>query len=92
VADVDALGAYYGHGFHRAALDGPSNIELILKDEVLRSLKRATRGTSKGDYHKTAHAPEILKRIDPAKVRSRSHECNRLFTTLMDLFIGTQPL
>ena len=85
VADPDSLEAYYGQRFRAARLPRRSNLEQVPKGEVLSSLEAATSDTKKGAYHKTRHAPYLLERIRPAKVRVRAPACDRLFRTLLEL-------
>lgn len=47
-------------------------------------LHNATKGTTKGPYHKTRHAFEILERIDPGAVRQRSRHADKLFNVLLE--------
>ena len=84
IADLAALQNYYGQGFNAKAIPKNPNVEQISKAELNRALANATRlsRTKKIPYHKTQHAPEILKRISPAKVRQASRHCQRLFDTL----------
>jgi hypothetical protein len=82
IADADTLAAFYGQHFNRAALPRTANVEAIEKSRIERALESATRRTTKGSYHKIRHGAELLKRIDPAKVRAASHHCDALFTTL----------
>lgn len=82
LADHDALAGYYGNGFSRNALPANANVEKVSKGDVEDGLKAATQNTSKGRYHKMRHAPELLRRIDPGKVRGAAPNCHRLFETL----------
>jgi len=82
IADPETLARFYGQGFAPTALPRTQNVENIPKTDLLLALKRATRGTSKGEYHKTRHAFDLLARIDPEKVRSRAPHCRRLFDTI----------
>ncbi|HEX8358877.1 MAG TPA: DUF4276 family protein [Longimicrobium sp.] len=84
IADPETLARYYGQGFAANAIQKTNNVETIPKDDLVPTLKRATRGTTKGEYHKTRHAFDLLAQIDPAKVRSRAPHCDRLFRTLLD--------
>ena len=79
VADRERLGEYYGQGFHENALPSNRNVEQINKRTLLDAMKRSTRDTTKGEYHKTRHAPMLLERIRPSEVRSRASFCDRLF-------------
>lgn len=81
VADPEALAAYYGQGFRANALPTRQDLEEKSKVEIVDALKRATEGTQKGRYHKTAHA-DLLAWIDPEKSRQRCRHCMRLFETL----------
>ncbi|CAA9310236.1 MAG: hypothetical protein AVDCRST_MAG68-1297 [uncultured Gemmatimonadetes bacterium] len=83
IADPDTLARFYGQGFAANAIPRTKNVETIPKDDLVPALKRATRGTTKGEYHKTRHAFDLLAQIDPAKVRSRAPHCERLFQTLL---------
>jgi uncharacterized protein DUF4276 len=76
LADPEALEGYYGNPFPRAY---NPRVEELPKADVLARLRDATRHTQKGPYHKTKHAPHILERIDPAKVRKAAPNCERLF-------------
>jgi hypothetical protein len=84
LADPKALEDYYGDGFKRAALKKNPLVEQIPKDDVLDCLNRATRDTQKRRYDKTGHAPDILARIDPIKVRSAAPHCELLFQRLLE--------
>ena len=82
LADPDALRGHYGSGFNPRALPRTANLEEVAKDILEGALKRATRGTAKGEYHKIRHASELLARIDPGKVRKRCRHCAMLFDAL----------
>nr|WP_128800173.1 DUF4276 family protein [Corallococcus coralloides] len=85
MADPKALQDFYGQGFSLASLPKTANVERIAKDTLEASLKKATQGTRKGEYHKVRHCSELLKQVDPARVRARSAHCERLFTVLEGL-------
>lgn len=73
LADRDMLSAYYGDGFLAGKLPGsPTSIEAVLKDDLERSLRHASKPTTKGEYHKTKHGFKLLALIDPAKVENAS--------------------
>lgn len=74
LADRTALADYYGQGFHPNALRGrEGDIEVIAKNDLRASLEDATRDAkTKGSYHKTNHAFDLLARIDPGKVEASS--------------------
>ncbi len=82
LADRVSLHRFYGRGFSENRLPGNLKIEEIPKDDVLRCLAAATEKTQKGKYHKTMHAPDLLARIDAARVRAAAPACERLFYVL----------
>jgi hypothetical protein len=82
-ADPEALEKYYGQNFIRNSLPKTANVETIPKKDHIAKLEAATKNTQKKRYHKVHHAPEILKRLDPVKVRKRAPHCDRIFTTLV---------
>ncbi len=82
VADPEALAGYYGQGFVERQLPRSANLEIVQKADLMRGLDRATRGTSKGRYHKGRHASDLLKRVDAGKARERCAHCERLFEML----------
>jgi len=84
VADKDALADFYKKDFNRNALPQNPHVEEIPKNDLFDGLRNATVKTQKGRYHKTQHAPEILKRLNVAKVRQAAPHCNRLFQTLTE--------
>jgi hypothetical protein len=90
LADREALETYYGQGFRTNCLPQTSSLEDVPKETVLSSLSQAISGTKKSAYHKTRHAPDLLERIDPAKVRRRSKYCERLFKTIEDAIEANQ--
>ena len=82
VADPEALRRYYGQRFHERALPRAADLESAGKQDVENSLQRATARTQKGRYRKIAHASDLLKRIDPERVKARCRHCRRLFDEL----------
>lgn len=74
LADRGALSAFYDGGFVPNSLPGnTNNIEQIRKDDLEPALKKATKHTrTKGEYHKTRHAIELLGMIDPGRVEAVS--------------------
>jgi len=82
ISDLEALAGFYGAGFNRNSIPGNANVEQVAKANLEPSLKTATRNTQKGEYRKIHHASKLLALIDPAKVRTASQHCARLFTTL----------
>jgi hypothetical protein len=81
LADPEALAGYYG--FSPYTIPETQNVEKIPKADVMRRLKQATKNTTKGEYHKVAHAPELLKKLDPAKVQKRAPNCKKLFVAIL---------
>jgi hypothetical protein len=88
-ADPDNLKEYYGSEFNAGSLPVHQNVEKIPKSEHLDKLQAASRQTKKGPYHKTRHLPDLLGRIDAAKVRERAWHCDRIFVTLSEK-LGTK--
>ncbi len=91
VADPDALADYYGQDFRASALPSRQDLEAEDKTALANALKRATRQTRKGRYHKIHHAAALLRKIDPAKVCARCRHCQRLFSTLETAILGNRP-
>ena len=90
LADPDALESFFGNGFRRTRLSSRGDVEGIPKDDLAPSLDRAAAGTAKGGYDQGWHAGELLRRIDPGKVRGCATHCERLFVTLAAA-IGDDP-
>jgi hypothetical protein len=82
LADPDALTDYYGQRFRRNALPRRDDVEAIPKDQLFRSLERATSDTQKGPYHKIRHCADLLGRLSRDRVRQRARHCDLLFRTL----------
>jgi hypothetical protein len=82
IADPSALRMYYGPRFILKEIPVNDNIEILDKSTVYDALKRATRRTEKKGYHKIRHASELLKQMDPTKVRIKAEHCDRLFKIL----------
>ena len=82
LADADALESFYGSGFRKQALPRNPNVEQIPKEDVLRGLDRAARGTQKGGYSKGKHGFEILASLDPITVKQAAPYANRLLGAL----------
>ena len=86
VADRDALSGFYGQGFLENALPKHENLEEVDKSEVASALDRATERTeTKRSYHKIRHASQLLKLIDPRKVREKCSHCELLFSRLEEV-------
>lgn len=82
LADLAVLAEYYGSGFRVNVIPQRSDIEEVPKSDVSDKLEQATRGTSKGRYHKGRHSFELLRRIDPAKVMDASPYAKRFVNSL----------
>lgn len=82
LADLDALAGFYGAGFRRQAMPKTADVETIERGRLESSIKAATQDTRKGPYRKIQHGAELLRRIDPEKVRARAKHCGRLFDIL----------
>lgn len=82
VADVAALERFFGQGFLSGRLPGRRDVELIEKQVLESSLRKASKHSIKGEYHKTRHGPRLLGEIDPDIVRTRARHCQRLFDVL----------
>jgi hypothetical protein len=89
VADAEALEAYYGQGFRRNVLPAQADVEMVEKKALMSALNRATEHTQKGKYRKIEHCSDLLKRLDPDRVRSRARHCDLLFKTLEARIAGT---
>lgn len=84
LADPQALKEFYGPQFGAKQIPTRENVEGVEKKDVFAGLKAATSKTQKGEYHKTQHAPLILERLDPERVRARAPHCARLFASLAE--------
>ena len=82
VADPQTLADYYGQGFQANVLPSRLDLEDEDKTTVENALKRATRETQKGEYHKIRHASELLNRMNSENVQQRCRHCERLFDLL----------
>ena len=83
LADTAALKAYYGDSFRENTVKGNPEVEKILKADVYSRLKRATKDTKRGEYHKTKHAPALLAAIDVSLVRAAAPNCERMFRIML---------
>jgi hypothetical protein len=88
IADIEALRHFYGNELNENPIPQRNNVERVAKANVFRALERATETTSKGRYHKTRHAPQLLRRIDFQRVCDASRHCTRLFNTLYHAISG----
>lgn len=82
VADPTSLSEYYGQGFRTAALSSAQDLEDVTPYNLGHWLRRATRHSSTGNYHKVRHASDLLKLIDRDTVAARCPHCKRLFDLL----------
>ncbi len=85
VSDPEAMSKYYGQGFRPNALPASSNVEKVNKGDISKALEIATNLTLKGEYLKIKHARDLLKLIEPQKVRQKCPSCNQLFKYLLGL-------
>ncbi|HLJ09906.1 MAG TPA: DUF4276 family protein [Planctomycetaceae bacterium] len=82
VADREALRDFYGPNLNEKQLSGRDDVEEIPTHELLEGLKRATRSTRKGEYHKIRHASILLQRINAGKAASRARHLKSLLEYL----------
>jgi hypothetical protein len=83
LADQDALQNFFGRDFNRRPLP-TTNLEARSKDEIQNALKKATKNSSKGPYrHGQAH--DIIRIVDPDKVKALCSHGRRLFDSLGNL-------
>lgn len=88
IADLETLASYYKQGFNPKLIPKNTNVEQVSNKKVLQALNAATKETSKGKYHKTRHAPDILYLLNPEKVRQAAPHCKLLFETLRQVITG----
>lgn len=82
LADPDVVEHFFGQGFRRNALPNRTDVEKIVKREVLAALEGATHAcATKGPYRKGRHSFELLAMLDPARVATSPY-AGRLFETL----------
>lgn len=86
IADRDALKNYFGQKLNLNALPVRTDIENIMKPDLEKALKKATRLSSKGEYDKGRHSFDILAGLDPDKVTDCSPYAQRLVDTLRNKF------
>ncbi|MDR1639848.1 MAG: DUF4276 family protein [Clostridiales bacterium] len=82
IADIDTLVNYFGQNFNRNALSKKNLIELIPKKDIYSALALATKATNKGVYSKGEHSFQLLRLIDPKKVKSLSPWARRFLELL----------
>ncbi|HEU4884234.1 MAG TPA: DUF4276 family protein [Longimicrobium sp.] len=84
LADPQVLKEFYGSQFGTKQIPVRENVEEVHKKAVFTALRASTSKTQKGEYHKTQHAPLILEKLDPERVRARAPHCARLFASLAE--------
>ena len=85
LADRQALRDFYGADLQEGRLPGNPRVEEIDKGDVLEGLHLATQKASKGCYHKTRHAPQLLARLDPERVAAAAPNCRGLLDILAEV-------
>jgi len=85
LADQEALHAYYGSDLQANALPRNPRVEAIPKADVLSGLKAASLRSTKGGYHKGAHAARILENLDPGRVRRVADHFDQLLVVLIHI-------
>jgi hypothetical protein len=90
IADPSALAEFYGQGFRPNALPRTADVETVAKERIAAALEHATKDTQKGRYHKIRHGPDLLGRLDSARVRQRAKHCDRLFVVLETLILSAR--
>ena len=85
IADVDALKQFYGQSFQKSSIPPNNNVEQIPKNQLTKSLEKASQNSQKGKYHKIRHAAKILKQLNAATVQSKALHCKRFFQTVSTL-------
>ncbi len=88
LADPKMLSDYYGAGFLVNRIGERADVERMPKADVLNLLKRATKKTNKGEYHKVKHAPFLLEKLDSNRVRDRAEHCRQLFEAVLGKLAG----
>jgi len=84
LADPDALESHFGKGFNRSALPLHKDLELLTSQQVDSALRGALRDLKQRSYGKLHDGPKLLEAIDPALVRKRAPNCDRLFRQLKE--------
>ncbi|MFO7566780.1 MAG: DUF4276 family protein [Enhygromyxa sp.] len=82
LADPDMLEGYFKQGFRRNALPKRSDIENISKVDIDTALRDATKDTKKGRYDKGKHSFDLLRQLDPEKLKRSSQWAFRLLQAL----------
>ena len=82
VVDRAALAAHFGQGFRRTQLRMNPKVEKVGKGDIMSKLKSATKGSSKGEYHKTRDGFALIGKIDLSRVEKSSPHAKRFFDIL----------
>lgn len=79
LADIEALERYYGKNFHKKSLPPNQHPETVDRRRLIQALEKASKETTKGSYSKGKHQCDILRGIDPERVRLSCPHCDKLF-------------
>lgn len=84
LADPDAVADYFGEAFDRSSLPrGADGVESIPKRDLKPALAAAASRAKLGGYREGRDSWELLKRIDPGKVRAASAFAARFFDAVV---------
>ena len=84
LADPDALERHFGKGFNRSVLPRHNDLEQLSSEDVNKALSGSLRDLKQRSYRKMHDGPKLLEAIDPALVRKRAPNCDRLFRQLKE--------
>jgi hypothetical protein len=84
LADIEALRNHFGKDFKETKLRKNKKIEEIAKDDVINSLKEATKDRKIGAYRKIKDGAKLLESIDPQKVINAAPHCKELFKDIKE--------
>lgn len=83
LCDRNMLAEYFGRGFNDKRLPGTErDVESIDKKRVLDGLSMATRSSKKGEYGKGKHSADLLRGIDPERLRLAAPHFEKLLVAL----------
>lgn len=83
LCDRAMLADYFGGGFGERHLPGTEDdVESLDKPRVAEGLYKATRDSKKGKYGKGAHSAELLRRLDPERLRRAAPHFEKLLVAL----------
>ena len=85
LAAPESLANFYGQNFRKGSLPKATDLESIDKGTILRALRLATCGTSKGEYSKGKVSFAALAAVDVSVVRKRMSFCNRFANQLEEV-------